>query len=93
MPDCPNCTQDPCVCRKSKRPTSPPVPPENVAPDDYFVRRAVLRWMNGHGDIRDLMLEEFMNAGGGPDHPDYLQLEEFMQRNAERLKVRALTTK
>ncbi len=89
---CPECNRqfpgNTCVCGYvlrviPKKVSAPVTDPGLMAPDDFFVRRAVLRWLNGKGDIRDLMLEEFIADGGGPDHPDYLRLEEFMQRNAE----------
>ncbi len=68
------------------------------APEDWFVRRAIRRWtaqrtevgrLDRGKSIADLVVEEFMKDGGGPDHPDYLRLEDFMERNTEYLKVKA----
>ena len=105
MRKCRNCEEDPCICLGIKRTQTARTKPWEEfsqggghAPEDWFVRRAIRRWaaqrteagrMDRGKSIADLVLEEFIADGGGPDHPDYLRLEEFMQRNAEQLKVKS----
>ncbi len=104
MGRCRNCEEDPCICagisgaqtRGVKR-WEPFSHGGGEAPEDWFLRRAIRRWaaqrteagrLDRGKSIADLVLEEFIKDGGGPDHPDYGRLEEFMERNAERLKVK-----
>lgn len=94
MPECANCFKSPCVCPKGhgkSQPWQPPyVDPATIPDDNWFVRRALRRWAAERSDtgsthrgksIRDFILEEFVADGGTPDHPDYLRLEEFLQRS------------
>ena len=79
-------------------PTWQPYPQHGEpAPADWWLRKAIRRWCLDRGEtgrtgsgksIADFMLEEFIKDGGSPDHPDYLRLEEFLERNAEQLKVK-----
>jgi len=93
MPNCLNCLRSPCVCPKhhgKPQPWQPPyVDPATIPDEHWFVRRAIRRWVKARADlgstqagkpIRDFILEEFIQDGGTPDHPDYLRLEEFLQR-------------
>ncbi len=105
MRKCRNCEEDPCICAGIKRAQAPRTKTWEEfsqggghAPEDWFVRRGLRRWtaqrteagrMDRGKSIADLILEEFIADGGGPDHPDDLRLEEFMERNAERLKVKS----
>jgi len=65
------------------------------APAEWWLRKAIRRWCESryehagrdHGkSIAELMLDEFDKDQGSPDHADYLRLEEFLERSAERLK-------
>lgn len=56
---CANCDTEPCACQRTWR--KPPVPRVlgAVAAEDFFVRRAMRRWIAGEGPIEALLDEEY----------------------------------
>jgi len=92
LEQCLVCSRENPQPRAQSKSWQPPyVDPATIPDENWFVRRALRRWaaerselgsLHSGKSIRDFILEEFLADGGSPDHPDYVRLGEFLDRQA-----------